>query len=59
MFTNMLEIGENTTSSLPMDLLGCMHKLAKETSGISNVMTCNGQVNKLPHKSAISMNIYK
>ena len=57
MFTNMLEIGENMTSNLPMDLLGCMHKLEKETSGISNVRTCNGQVNRLPQKSAIGMKI--
>ena len=56
---SMLEIGENTKSSLPMDLLGCMHKLAKETHRISEVRTCNNQVNKLPHKSAIGMNIDK
>ena len=55
----MLEIGENTKSNLPMDLLGRMHRLAKETHCISDVRTCNGQVNKLPHKSAIGMNICK
>ena len=55
----MFKIGENTKSSLPMDLLGRMHKLAKETHNISDVRTCNSQVNKLPHKSAIGMNIAK
>ena len=39
----MLKIGENKESSLPMDLLRHMHKLAKETHGISDVKTCNGQ----------------
>ena len=42
MFRSMLEIGKNTKASLPMDLLGCMHKLAKETHSISDVRTCNG-----------------
>ena len=55
----MLEIGENTEISLPMDLLRRMHKFAKETHCISEVRTCNSQVNKLPHKSAIGMNIDK
>ena len=55
----MLEIGENTKSNLPMDLLGRMHKLAKETHGISDFRMCNGQVIKFPHKSAIGMNIFK
>ena len=55
----MLEIGENTKSSLPIDLLGQMHKLAKETHRIGDIRMCNSQVNKLPHKSAIGMNICK
>ena len=55
----MLEIGENTKSSLPMDLLRCMHKLAKETHRISDVRMCNSQVNKLSHKLVIGMNFGK
>ena len=53
----MLEIDENTKSSLPMDLLGHIHKLAKETHNISDDKACNGQVNKLPHELTIGMNI--
>ena len=53
----MLEIGKNTKSSIPMDLLGSIHKLDMETDDISDVRTCNGRVNKLPHKSEIGMNI--
>ena len=45
----MLEIDENTKSNLLMDLVGHMHKQAKETYHISDVRTCNSQVNKLPH----------
>ena len=59
MSSSMFEIGENTKSSLPMDLLGHMHKLAKETHCISDVKTCNSQVNKLPHNLAIDINIGK
>ena len=53
----MFEIGESTKSSLPMDLLVCMHKVAKETYNISGVGTCNDQVNKFPQKLVIGMNI--
>ena len=53
----MFEIGDNTKSRLSIDLVRHMHKLAKETHRISDVRTCNSQVNKLPHKSAIDMNI--
>ena len=42
-----------------MDLMEHMHKLAKETHCISDVRTCNSQVNMLPHKSAIGTNIDK
>ena len=59
MFRSILEICRNTKSSLPMDLLGHMHKLVKETNCISDVRACNGQVNKLPHKLVIGMNICK
>ena len=55
----MLEIGKNMKSSLPMDLLGRMQKLAKETHSISDVRMSNSQVNKLPHKLVIGMNIFK
>ena len=48
MFRSMLEIGKNKKTSLPMDLLGCIHKLAKETHGISDVRTCNGQEISFP-----------
>ena len=56
---SMIEVGKNTKNCLPMDLLGRMHKLPKETHRISDVRTCNSQVNKLPHKSAIGVNIGK
>ena len=46
-------------SSLSMDLLRRTHNMAKETHHICDVMTCYSQVNKLPHKSAIGMNIDK
>ena len=39
MSRSMLEIVENTKSSLLMDLLWCMHKLAKETYSTSDVKT--------------------
>ena len=39
---SMLEISENTKSGMPMDLLGHMHKLVKETHGISDFRECNG-----------------
>ena len=57
MSRSMLEIGENMKSSLLIDLLRRMHKLAKETHHISDVKTCNNQVNKLTHQSTIGMNI--
>ena len=59
MFRSMLDIGKNMKSSLPMDLLWCLHKLAKEIHNISDVRTCNGHVTKLPYKLVIGMNIYK
>ena len=59
MSRNMLEIGENTKSNLPIDLMRCMHKLAKETHSISDGRTWNSQVNKLSHKLAIDTNIDK
>ena len=58
-FRSTLEIGENTKSSLSIYLLRHMHKLAKETHRISDVRMCNSQVNKLPHRSMIGMNISK
>ena len=42
-----------------MDLLGNIHKLVEETHRISDVKTYKNQLNKLPHKSAIGMNIGK
>ena len=42
-------------SSLPIDLPGCMHKLAKETRTISDAKTCKDQEDKFPHKLAIGM----
>ena len=56
---SMLEIGKNTKSSLPVDLVRCMNKLAKETHRISDVSTCTSQVSKLPHKLPIGLNIDK
>ena len=55
----MLETCENTKCRLPIDLVRRMHKLAKETHHISDVKTCDSQVNKIPHKLAIGMNIDK
>ena len=55
----MLEIRKNMENNLPMDLMGCMHKYAKETHSISDVKIYNGQVNKFPHKLVLGMNIYK
>ena len=55
----MIEIGENMKSSLLMDLLRHIHQMAKQPHHISDFRTCNGQVNKLPHKSAIGMNSCK
>ena len=59
MFKSMHEIGDNTKSSMLIDFLGRIHKLAKETHYISDAKMYNGQVDKLSHKSKICMNIYK
>ena len=46
-------------SSLQMDLLGRIHKFAKETHCISDVKTCNDQVDRFPRKLAIGVDICK
>ena len=59
MSKSMLKIGMNITSNLPMDLVGRMHKLAKEFHDLRDVKTCNGQVKKVPHKWAIGIKMCK
>ena len=51
----MLEVGKNKKSSMLVDILGHMHKLAKETHGISDVRMFNDQVDNFTHKSIIGL----
>ena len=59
MSNNILEICKNMKRNLLIDLIGCMHKLVKETQHISDDKMCHSEVNKSPHKLVIGVNISK